>query len=348
MQQILVTGGSGFVGSEFIRQQLSKPDRVTIVNLDKLTSTSNLDTLAEFTRYPQYVFHRGDITNRDCVQSLLARYSIDAVVNFADENDTDPSLLASAQLVNTNIVGTQVLLDAARNAKVFRYLQVSTDEVYGTLGTKGSLTEESPIAPSTPYSASKAAADVLVRSYHQSYGFPALIARASNVYGPFQSPETLLPRCVTNLMADQSVLIDGIGQNVRDWIHVSDWCRGIDAALHLGRTGSVYLFGGRSEKTNFEITLLLLEMLRKPVSLIRYSADRPGHDKRRAIDCTKAERELGWQARFTLKQGLQDTIDWYREHLHWVSSAKRGAPPDLFHSSAPGTTSDRSLNRVVI
>lgn len=324
MQNILVTGGCGFIGSEFLRQQLSMPGSSTIVNLDKLTYAGNLENLAEYANHPRYVFHRGDIADRDCVETLMSRYAIDTVVNFAAESHVDRSLQDSAPFVNTNIVGTQVLLDASRVARVTKFLQVSTDEVYGSLGSAGYFVEETPLAPNSPYSASKAAADMLVRSYNRSFGFPSIITRCSNNYGPYQFPEKLLPLFITNLLADQSVPIYGSGQNVRDWIHVSDHCRGIDAALRYGTPGQVYLFGGRTEKTNLEITHHLLDMLQKPSSLIRYVADRLGHDNRYAVDCSKSERELKWQPQVTFEQGLRDTIDWYRQHASWVANVKSG------------------------
>jgi dTDP-glucose 4,6-dehydratase len=226
--------------------------------------------------------------------------------------------------VQTNVCGTQVLLDACRKAHIPRYVQVSTDEVYGSLGPTGLFTEETPLAPNSPYSATKAAADMLVRAYHHSFQFPAIITRCSNNYGPFQFPEKLLPLFITNLLADQQIPVYGTGQNVRDWIHVSDHCRGIDAALRRGRVGEVYNFGGRTEKTNLEITHLLLDLLEKPESLIKYVADRPGHDLRYAIDCSKAERELNWQPEVAFSDGLRDTIDWYRRNSAWVERVKSG------------------------
>ncbi len=324
MQNILVTGGCGFIGSEFIRQQLALDDGSTIINLDKLTYAGNLENLVNVADHPRYVFHRGDIADRECVETLMNRYAIEAVVNFAAESHVDRSLLDSAPFVKTNVVGTQVLLDAARTADVSRFLQVSTDEVYGSLGATGYFVEETPLAPNSPYSASKAAADMLVRSYHHSFGFPAIITRCSNNYGPYQFPEKLLPLFISNLLADIAVPIYGTGLNVRDWIHVSDHCRGIDAALRHGTPGEVYLFGGRTEKTNIEITHLLLKLLTKPESLMRHVVDRLGHDNRYAVDCSKSERELGWRPRVTFEQGLLETIQWYRENQSWMASVKSG------------------------
>ncbi|HEY3968322.1 MAG TPA: dTDP-glucose 4,6-dehydratase [Planctomycetaceae bacterium] len=324
MQRILVTGGCGFIGSEFVRRQLATYHDVTIVNLDALTYAGNVENLAAIERNPRYEFIHGDITDRDLIQKVLADKPLDAVVNFAAESHVDRSLLDSGPFVRTNVLGTQVLLDACRAVKVPRFLQVSTDEVYGSLGPTGLFTEQTPLTPNSPYSASKAAADMLVHAYHHSFHFPAIITRCSNNYGPYQFPEKLLPLFITNLLADEQVPVYGKGLNVRDWIHVGDHCRGIDAALRRGTPGEVYNFGGRCEKTNMEITLLLLELLEKPQSLIRYVADRPGHDLRYAIDCTKAERELGWTPEVSFNDGLRETIAWYRQNSGWVSRVKSG------------------------
>jgi dTDP-glucose 4,6-dehydratase len=324
MKRLLVTGGCGFIGSEFVRRQLATYSDVAVVNLDALTYAGNVENLVEIEPHPRYEFVHGDITDRELINRLLAENPFDAVVNFAAESHVDRSLLDSGPFVRTNVLGTQVLLDACRAAKVARYVQVSTDEVYGSLGPTGLFTEETPLAPNSPYSASKAAADMLVRAYHHSFHFPAVITRCSNNYGPFQFPEKLLPLFITNLLADEQVPVYGTGSNVRDWIHVSDHCRGIDAAMRRGKEGEVYNFGGRCEKTNLEITLLLLELLEKPKSLIRYVTDRPGHDLRYAIDCTKAERELGWAPEVAFSDGLRATIDWYRKNAGWVSRVKSG------------------------
>jgi dTDP-glucose 4,6-dehydratase len=324
MKQILVTGGCGFIGSEFVRRQLATYSDITVVNLDRLTYAGNLENVAAVETDPRYRFEHGDIADRAFVDAVLARSAFDAVVNFAAESHVDRSLLDSGPFVRTNVIGTQVLLDACRQAQVPRFVQVSTDEVYGSLGSTGAFTEETPLAPNSPYSASKAAADMLVRAYHHSFGFPAVITRCSNNYGPYQFPEKLLPLFITNLLADQPVPVYGTGQNVRDWIHVGDHCRGIDAALRCGRCGEVYNFGGRTEKTNLEITHLLLDLLEKPRSLIRYVADRPGHDLRYAIDCSKAERELNWRPEIDFSDGLRDTIGWYRQNAGWVLRVKSG------------------------
>lgn len=324
MKRILVTGGCGFIGSEFVCQQLATYGDLEIVNLDRLTYAGNLENLAVIANDCRYRFELGDIADRPFVDSVLVQSAFDAVVNFAAESHVDRSLLDSGPFVQTNVVGTQVLLDACRQANVPRFVQVSTDEVYGSLGPTGAFTEETPLAPNSPYSASKAAADMLVRAYHHSFGFPAIITRCSNNYGPRQFPEKLIPLFITNLLADQSVPIYGTGGNVRDWIHVSDHCRGIDAALRRGNFGEIYNFGGRHELTNLEITERLLDLLAKPRSLIRFVADRPGHDLRYAIDCRKAERELNWKPEVNFRDGLRETIEWYRQNTGWVARVKSG------------------------
>lgn len=330
MKTLLVTGGCGFIGSEFIRQQLRADAALTVVNLDRLTYAGNLENLADIQGDSRYLFRRGDIADRPSVDALLAEFRFDAVVNFAAESHVDRSILDSTPFIHTNIVGVQTLLDACRAAKIPRFLQVSTDEVYGSLGPSGLFTEESPLSPNSPYAASKAAADLLVRSYRHSFDFPAIITRCSNNYGPYQFPEKLIPLFITNALEDRPLPVYGTGQNVRDWIHVSDHCRGIDAALRRGRLGEVYNFGGRTEKTNLEITGLLLDALQKPRDLIRFVTDRPGHDLRYAIDSGKAERELGWSPQINFAQGLQATIDWYRTHPEWVLRIKSGAYRDFY------------------
>jgi dTDP-glucose 4,6-dehydratase len=325
MQRLLVTGGCGFIGSNFIRYMLAEHPRLSIVNLDKLTYAGNAENLADLADTgSRYQLVRGDIVDRELVEPLIAEGQFDAVLNFAAESHVDRSILDSSPFVHTNIVGTQVLLDACRKAGVPRYVQISTDEVYGSLGADGAFTEETPLAPNSPYAASKAAADMLVRAYCHTFGFPAIITRCSNNYGPFQFPEKIIPLFVSNALADQPLPVYGTGQNVRDWIHVLDHCRGIEAALQKGRPGEVYNFGGSSELTNLELTHLLLDLLGKPRTLIRFVADRPGHDLRYAIDWSKARRELEWSPRVTFRQGLQDTIDWYLSHQDWVARIKSG------------------------
>ncbi len=324
MQRILVTGGCGFIGANFIRLELQADPELAIINVDKLTYAGNLANLADMQGGPRYQFVRGDICDRELISSLLQSRDISAVINFAAETHVDRSIQDSSPFVQTNIVGTQTLLDCCRKHGVARYLQVSTDEVYGSLGDSGKFTEETPLAPNSPYSASKAAADLLVRSYCQTFGFPAVITRCSNNYGPFQFPEKLIPLFITNAMQDQPLPVYGTGLNIRDWIHVSDHCRGIALAWRNGRSGDVYNFGGNSELTNLELTDRLLSALGKPHSLIKFVPDRPGHDHRYAIDYSKAQRDLGWVPQVTFEAGLSETIAWYQSHSDWIAQVKSG------------------------
>lgn len=330
MKKLLVTGGCGFIGSNFIRLQLQTYSDVEIVNIDLLTYAGNPENLADLDSDSRYTFEKGDIADRQFINGLFEKYAIDAVVNFAAESHVDRSILDSGPFVQTNIVGTQVLLDASRQAQVGRYLQVSTDEVYGSLGDDGFFTEETPIAPNSPYSASKAAADMLVRSYFHTHNFPAVITRCSNNYGPFQFPEKLIPLFISNAQNDLQLPVYGTGTNVRDWIHVVDHCRGIDAALRFGQVGEVYNFGGHEELQNIDLTKKLLDALGKPHSLIKYVEDRKGHDFRYAIDTSKAERELGWKPTVDFEAGLRDTIDWYLSNTVWIERVRSGAYRDYY------------------
>ena len=296
---------------------------LSLINFDNLTYAGNLQNLADVAGDRRYRFVRGDVANRDDVRAAL-RGGADCIVNFAAESHVDRSIHDSGPFVRTNILGTQVLLDAAREFGVSRVVHVSTDEVYGSLGPSGHFTEETPLAPNSPYAASKAAADLLVRSYVHTFGLPAVVTRCSNNYGPYQFPEKLIPLFITNLLRDEPVPVYGDGLNVRDWIHVRDHCAAIDAVRRRGRAGEVYNVGGRCERTNLELTHALLEAVGKPKSLIRYVADRPGHDRRYAIDCAKIERELGWQPAIPFAQGLKDTIDWYLANQEWVDGIRSG------------------------
>jgi dTDP-glucose 4,6-dehydratase len=328
--KLLVTGGCGFIGSNFIRWQLDTYDDVSIVNIDKLTYAGNLENLAEIEGNDRYSFAKGDICDRAFIDGLLQSTPFDAVINFAAESHVDRSILDSGPFIQTNIVGTQILLDASRQANIGRYVQVSTDEVYGSLGSSGFFTEETPLAPNSPYSASKTSADLLVRAWTETYGFPGIITRCSNNYGPYQFPEKLIPLFISNALQDKQLPVYGTGTNVRDWIHVIDHCRGIDAALRNGKTGEVYNFGGHSELTNLELTTKLLGALGKPESLIRYVEDRAGHDFRYAIDTAKAERELNWKPSVNFETGLRETIDWYLSHGDWVERIRSGAYLDYY------------------
>jgi dTDP-glucose 4,6-dehydratase len=323
MARILVTGGAGFIGSNFIRYLLETDPAIEVLNFDQLTYAGNLANLDGVNSDPRYRFVRGDITERDAVRRVMGD-GVSAVVNFAAESHVDRSIHDSGPFVRTNVLGTQVLLDAAREARVQRYLQVSTDEVYGSLGATGYFTEETPLAPNSPYAASKAAADLLVRSYVHTFGLPAVITRCSNNYGPYQFPEKLIPLFITNLLRDLPVPVYGDGQNVRDWIHVRDHCAAIDRVLRHGRAGEVYNIGGHCERTNLALTHDLLRAVKKPASLIQYVADRLGHDRRYAIDSGKIERELGWRPLVTFEDGLRDTVRWYCEHAEWVQDVRSG------------------------
>ena len=336
MKTLLVTGGCGFIGSNFIRWQLETYPDVAIFNVDKLTYAGNLENLAGLEDDDRYQFLKGDICDREFIHEALADNSVDAVINFAAESHVDRSILDSGPFVQTNIVGTQVLLDASRQTGISRYVQVSTDEVYGSLGKDGYFTETTPLDPSSPYSASKTAADLLVQAYVRTHGFPAVITRCSNNYGPYQFPEKLIPLFIANILQDQTVPVYGTGENVRDWIFVADHCRGIDAALRQGIDGEVYNFGGHAELQNIELTKKLLDALDKPHTLIRHVEDRAGHDFRYAIDTTKAERELGWNPDVDFETGLRRTIDWYLSHTDWVERVRSGAYRDYYEQQYGG------------
>jgi dTDP-glucose 4,6-dehydratase len=323
MGALLVTGGCGFIGSNFIRNLLATDSAVHVINFDALTYAGNLQNLAGVDKDPRYTFIRGDVADKDAVRAAMQRGVTD-VIHFAAESHVDRSIQDSGPFVRTNIVGTQILLDAAREFKVTKYVQVSTDEVYGSLGATGLFTEETPLAPNSPYSSSKAAADLLVRSYVHTFHMPAVTTRCSNNYGPYQFPEKLIPLFIANLLADQQVPVYGDGMQIRDWIHVLDHCRGVEAAWRHGKPGEVYNFGGRCEKPNLELTHTLLELLGKPKTLIKYVADRPGHDRRYAIDCSKAERELGWRVQVQFADGLKETIRWYLDNQPWVAAVRSG------------------------
>jgi dTDP-glucose 4,6-dehydratase len=323
MTTLLVTGGCGFIGSNFILHLFATDPQVRVVNYDSLTYAGNLDNLAAVAANPRYRFVRGDITDRDQVRHVV-QSGIDAIINFAAESHVDRSIHDSGPFVRTNILGTQTLLDAAREFGVARYVQVSTDEVYGSLDSTGFFTEETPLAPNSPYAASKAAADMLVRSYVHTFGMPALITRCSNNYGPYQFPEKLLPLFITNLFQDQPVPVYGDGQNVRDWIHVRDHCAAIERVWRAGRPGEVYNIGARCEKTNLDLTHTLLRVMGKPLSLIRYVKDRPGHDRRYAIDSSKIEQELGWRPTVPFEEGLHETVRWYQDHADWIAKIRSG------------------------
>jgi dTDP-glucose 4,6-dehydratase len=320
----LITGGAGFIGSNCIRLLLERHPSYRVANLDKLTYAGNLENLAGLEKDARYTFHQGDICDPEPLGSIL-KSGIDAVVNFAAESHVDRSILDASEFARTNIAGTLNLLHASRRAGVGRFLQISTDEVYGSLGTTGAFTETSHLAPNSPYAASKASADLLVRSYFHTYGFPCLTTRCSNNYGPYQFPEKLIPLLITNAVAGIPLPIYGDGLYTRDWIHVRDHCAALDRVLHDGKAGEVYNIGARQEKTNLEITRLILRTLGKDESLITFVADRPGHDRRYAIDPQKIERELGWRPEIRFEDGMRETLDWYLNNVTWVEHVKSGA-----------------------
>ncbi len=339
MSTLLVTGGCGFIGGHFIRRVLTAEPDVAVVNFDALTYAGNLANLADVAAHPRYRFVKGDVGDRDAVRDAF-RLGVRHVVHFAAESHVDRSIQDSGPFVRTNVVGTQVLLDAAREFAVERFVQVSTDEVYGSLGPTGLFTEATPLAPSSPYSASKAAADLLVLSYAHTFGLPVLVTRCSNNYGPYQFPEKLIPLFIANLTHDEPVPVYGDGGQVRDWIHVRDHCAAVHRVWRDGRPGGVYNVGGRCEKTNLELTHALLDSLGKPRSLIRHVQDRLGHDRRYAIDCAKIERELGWRPEIPFEQGLRETIEWYRANADWVAHVRSGEYREYYKRQYGTTTSE--------
>lgn len=336
IERILVTGGAGFIGSNFVRLLLSSSPNFRIVNLDKLTYAGNLDNLRDVQEHPNYRFYRSDIVDPRDVDGAFLQCreafggEVDAVVHFAAESHVDRSIEDPSAFLRTNVIGTQVMLDAARRAQVKRFVHVSTDEVYGSLGPEGSFTEDMPLLPNSPYSASKAGSDLIARAYHHTFGFPVLITRCSNNYGPYQFPEKLIPLMVANALEDKALPVYGDGLNIRDWIHVEDHCNGILAVLLHGRVGEIYNIGGQAERTNLEVIRTILRTFGKPGSLIRFVTDRPGHDRRYAIDNTKIRRELGWAPKWTFEEGIQSTIDWYLANRKWVEGVRSGAYQDYY------------------
>ena len=322
--RLLVAGGAGFIGSNFIRYMLAAHDDWQVVNVDSLTYAGNLANLEDVEGDERYRFVRADICDASAVGEIVAEGAPDAIVNFAAETHVDRSIDDPGLFLRTNILGTQVLLDAARKSGVARFLQISTDEVYGSLGTSGKFSEDSPLRPNSPYAASKTAADMLLRAYFKTYGLPAIVTRCSNNYGPYQFPEKIIPFFVTLLKENQPVPVYGDGRNVRDWIHVDDHSRAVEAVLLGGRPGEVYNVGGGNERTNIEITKLLLAAMGKPESLVKFVPDRPGHDRRYAIDDTKIRTELGVAPQVPFEEGIRETVRWYLENEPWWRAVKSG------------------------
>lgn len=321
--KVLVTGGAGFIGSNFIRYALKEHADWQMINLDKLAYAGNLENLRDVEEDIRYHFVKGDIADAKLVRSLLCE-NIEVVVNFAAESHVDRSIMDSAPFIDTNVRGTQVLLESAREQGTQFFLQVSTDEVYGSLGTEGKFTEESSLLPNNPYSASKAAADLLCRAYYHTYGLPVVITRCSNNYGPFQFPEKFIPLLITNALEEREIPVYGDGLNVRDWTHVEDHCRALDMVIQKGRPGETYNVGGSCEKTNLELVKLVLDVLGKSQSLIKFVADRPGHDRRYALETAKMERELGWEPSVYFEKGIRDTVNWYIGNKDWWQRIKSG------------------------
>jgi len=324
MKTILVTGGAGFIGSNFVRHVLAQTTDCRVINLDLLTYAGNLENLQGVDQDDRYSFVRADIADPQAVAQVFRDEAIRYVVNFAAESHVDRSIKDPGIFVRTNIMGTQVLLDAARTAGVERYLQVSTDEVYGSLGEDGAFSEEHQIQPNSPYSASKAGSDHLVHAYGHTFGFPTVITRCSNNYGPYQFPEKLIPLMIANALENRELPVYGDGKNVRDWLHVEDHCSAILTALMHGRPGRVYNVGGNSEMENLEVVRLILAALDRPESLIRHVTDRPGHDRRYAIDATRIRDELGWEPSRTFAEGIRQTIDWYLANRDWWERVRTG------------------------
>ncbi len=320
MMKILVTGGCGFIGSNFIRHILATYPDYRIVNLDALTYAGNTENLKGLGGNGRYTFVKGRIEDAALLEGLMK--DVDAVVHFAAESHVDRSIADAEPFLMTNVIGTYRMLEAAKKASIGRFVHISTDEVYGALGEEGTFTEQTPLMPNSPYSASKASGDMLVRAYHETFGFPAMTVRPSNNYGPYQFPEKLIPLMITNLFEGKTVPVYGEGKNVRDWLFVEDNCRAIDAVLHKGKGGEAYNVGGNAEKRNIDIVKTVLSLLGKDENAITYVKDRPGHDYRYALDNAKIERELGWKPSIDIETGLQRTIGWYRDNEWWWKPLK--------------------------
>ena len=338
MKTILVTGGAGFIGSNFVKLMLEKHPEYKIINIDALTYAGNLENLKDIDSNPNYKFIKVDIRDREKIEGIFNNNDITSVVNFAAESHVDRSIEEPEVFLTTNIIGTQVLLDTAKKywkvnpsdkyCKEYKpgvkFLQVSTDEVYGALGETGMFVETMPLMPNSPYSASKASADMIARAYNETFGMPVNITRCSNNYGPYQFPEKLIPLMINNCLKEKDLPVYGDGMQVRDWLHVSDHCSAIDTVLHKGKDGEVYNIGGNNEKANIFIVKLIISTLGKSDNLIKYVKDRPGHDRRYAIDNTKITTELGWEPAYTFEQGMKETIQWYLKNTKWIENIISG------------------------
>lgn len=354
MKRILVTGGAGFIGSNFIHSVLSDPDKIEcLVNLDLLTYAGNPENLEGIENDSRYFFVKGDIRDRALVDMLFDKYDFDTVVHFAAESHVDRSIVEPELFLKTNIMGTQTLLEAAKRRWKLdpmdkysreykpgvRYLHVSTDEVYGSLGESGKFRETTPLAPNSPYSASKASADLMVRAYFQTYALPVNVTRCSNNYGPYQFPEKLIPLMIHNAIKNKPLPVYGDGLQIRDWLYVSDHCSAITAVLKNGKVGEVYNIGGNNEKTNIDIVRLILAELGKPESLITYVKDRPGHDRHYAIDNSKITSELGWRPTYSFETGIKKTIQWYQDNRTWMEHVTSGEYQNYYRKMYKGCVS---------
>lgn len=339
MKTYLVTGGAGFIGSNFVLYMLKKYEDIKIINLDKLTYAGNLENLKSIENDERHIFVQGDICDKELVSSLFEKYEIDYVAHFAAESHVDRSITDPEIFVKTNVMGTTTLLDAAKEFGVKRYHQVSTDEVYGDLPLDRPdlfFTETTPLHTSSPYSSSKASADLFVLAYHRTFGLPVTISRCSNNYGPYHFPEKLIPLMISRALADEELPVYGKGDNVRDWLHVYDHCVAIDLIIRKGRVGEVYNVGGHNERTNLEVVQTILKALNKPESLIKYVEDRKGHDRRYAIDPTKLETELGWKPKYNFDTGIQQTIQWYLDNKEWWQNILSGEYQNYFEKMYAG------------
>jgi dTDP-glucose 4,6-dehydratase len=329
---VLVTGGCGFIGSNLVHYLRERRPEWTVVTLDKLTYAGNLENLRSLEGDRQHVFIKGDICSREDLEKTFSAHRVDSVFHLAAESHVDRSILGPEVFVHTNVVGTQMLLEACRNAKVRRFVMVSTDEVYGSLGPEGAFTESSPLQPSSPYSASKAAADLIALAYGHTFGLDVVVTRCSNNYGRYQFPEKLIPLMIVNALHDKPLPVYGDGGNVRDWLHVEDHCEALLAVLERGKSGEVYNIGGGAERRNIDLVRGLLKLLGKGDELIRFVADRPGHDRRYAIDPDKLRNELGWRPAHTFEQGLAETVRWYLDHASWWEHINSGTYRQYFET----------------
>lgn len=319
---ILVTGGAGFIGSNFVHYMLQNYETYKIINFDALTYSGNLNNVKSLQNHPNYSFVKGEIQNGELLEHVIKERDVQVIVNFAAESHVDRSIENPIPFYDTNVIGTVTLLELVKKYPHIKLVQVSTDEVYGSLGKKGRFTEETPLAPNSPYSSSKASADMIALSYYKTYQLPVIVTRCSNNYGPYQYPEKLIPLMVTNALEGIKLPLYGDGLNVRDWLHVTDHCSAIDVVLHKGRIGEVYNIGGNNEKTNIDVVEQIITLLGKTKKDIAYVTDRLGHDRRYAIDAQKMKNELGWEPQYTFEQGLKETVEWYEHHIEWWKPLK--------------------------